>query len=111
MAWVIKKPICRLEFVGACFILAAALAGFLCCIAGVDTIPKCRYGEPECYFSVKVCPFNAQSPRIGPAQLQTNDAGCMATLKTRAVEGSSAWSGEQFALPIFVSTVAMLPAA
>jgi len=58
MAWVIKRPICRIEFVGACFVFLCTCAGFLCCIAGIDTIPKCRYGEPECYFSVKVCPFN-----------------------------------------------------
>merc|ERR1712054_471685 len=88
MAWKIRRPVCR--------------------IAGIDIIPKCRYGEPECYFSVKVCPFNAQSPRIGPVTLQGDD-GCMPMLKTRAVEGSSAWSGEQFALPIFCTTIALLP--
>jgi len=109
MGWQIKHPVCRLEFVGACFILFAGVAGFICSIAGIDIIPKCRYGESECYFSVKVCPFNAQSPRIGTVALQGED-GCMPMLKTRAVEGSSNWSGEQFALPIFVSVCALLPA-
>merc|ERR1711871_1689465 len=87
--WTVKQPICRVEVIGSSFILFAAFAGFLCCIGGVDTIPKCRYGEPECYFSVKVCPFNAQSPRIGPTAVQGED-GCQPMIKTRAVEGRRA---------------------
>jgi len=108
MAWSIKKPVCRVEFIGACIIFGCSCVGFICCVIGIDVVPKCRYGSPECYFSVKVCPYNAQSPRIGPVTLQGDDS-CRAMLKSRAVEGSSAWSGEQFALPIFCSVLGIIP--
>jgi len=108
MGWTVKKPLCRPDVYCAIFIALVSCVGFIISINGIATIPKCRYGEPSCYFSVKLCPFDSPSTRIS-ASNAVGGPQCVTSLRTRAVEGSSQWSGEQFALPIFVQLMALLP--
>jgi len=110
MVWRIKKSVCRSDVYCAIFIAVVSIIGFVISINGINTIPKCRYGDPSCYFSVKLCPFDATRPRISAGAPEgVGGPTCVSSLRTRAVEGSSTVSGEQFALPIFATTLALLP--
>merc|ERR1712166_1411439 len=110
MAWVVKQPLCRPDVYCAVFILVVSMIGFAVAVVGIDVIPKCRYGESACYFTVKLCPFNAVRDRISAVHESiASGPSCVSILKTRAVEGSSTVSGEQFALPIFALLISLVP--
>jgi len=34
--------------------------GMICAASGLAVLPKCRYGEPECYFRVVNCAYTGQ---------------------------------------------------
>eukprot|EP00656_Telonema_subtile_P000503 TRINITY_DN10235_c0_g1_i2.p1 TRINITY_DN10235_c0_g1~~TRINITY_DN10235_c0_g1_i2.p1 ORF type:complete len:241 (-),score=76.31 TRINITY_DN10235_c0_g1_i2:195-917(-) len=107
MAWVVKRPLCRADVFCALFLCVVSLIGFVVGVVGIEVIPKCRYGDRDCYFTVKLCPFNSASPRIK----HEHDTGpaCVNVLKTRAVEGSSDVSGEQFGLPVCALVISLIP--
>merc|ERR1711907_336965 len=73
----------------------------LCAIVGMAVLPKCRYGEPECYFHVVNC---AYTDDVGHSD------GCFDALKSRAIEGSNDYSAEQLAVPILSTCLSCIPA-
>merc|ERR1712216_197312 len=91
----IHTPLWRAEFIGACFLLAISFAWFVCCLDGLNKMPKCRYGENDCYFVRRQCDFMGKN--------------CGMVFKNRAVEGDSDSSLEQLAIPFLVTLVSLLP--
>jgi hypothetical protein len=82
-------------------VLIFTLVGMVCAIVGMAILPKCRYGEPNCYFRVRNC---AYTDELGHTD------GCLYTLKSRAIEGSNDMSAEQLAIPILSTCLACIPA-
>lgn len=87
--------------------LALSCCLFMCCIigmavglAGVSTLPKCRYGSPDCYFFVQVCDADLND---------TNQQTCLWVPKNRAVEGSDDDGVEALVVPIVAMVLGILP--
>merc|ERR1712086_596621 len=55
----IQKPLCRCTFAYAVIFLMLTLIWFGFCAGGMDKLPKCRYGENDCFWhpSAAVCFF------------------------------------------------------
>merc|ERR1711865_1097759 len=83
----LHSPVCRTAFIAACIFLVLSVVWFTLCLAGLDKIPRCRYGENDCYY-------------------RAPDPVCVVNMK---VEGSSSDSMEQFALPVVAALVSLLP--
>lgn len=77
-------------------VLALALFGFGCAIWSFIILPKCRYGEPECYFAVKECTYDGKS--------------CHVAFKNRAIEASSNHGVEALGIAIFAALANLVPA-
>merc|ERR1711907_92978 len=89
--------------------LALSCCLFLCCVigmsvglAGISALPKCRYGEPECYFFTKVC----DADLLDPLHMRQS---CMWVPKNRAIEGSSSEGVEALVVPIVSMVLGILP--
>ena len=87
-------------------------ACFAMCMDGINKVPKCRYGEPECYFTRQVQDHTKTQAdslllnRGAPAPPTCGHAGGADTgrgLVPAAVEGSSDSDASQLAIPIVVS--------
>merc|ERR1711939_1264231 len=78
-----KSPLFGSEFVGASFLFVVSLIFWACCLSGLGSIPKCRYGEPECYFAVSLTDHQGNTASV---------------FKNMAVEGDSDHSNEQLAI-------------
>jgi len=94
----LHSPVCRASFVAACVFLVLSLLWFAICLAGLDKIPRCRYGENDCY-------YRAPNPVCDSTGAFCNSVW----LINMRVEGSAADSMEQFALPIVAAICSMLP--
>eukprot|EP00656_Telonema_subtile_P050808 TRINITY_DN667_c0_g1_i1.p1 TRINITY_DN667_c0_g1~~TRINITY_DN667_c0_g1_i1.p1 ORF type:complete len:250 (-),score=74.55 TRINITY_DN667_c0_g1_i1:193-942(-) len=99
MGW-IRPNVCSLAFICSLISLALTMIGMMCAITGMAILPKCRYGEPDCYFSVTNCAYTKP----------TESSECIPVLKMRAIEGSSDYSAEQLAIPILATCLASIPA-
>merc|ERR1711988_1366438 len=91
----IRDPLCGAELIGASVLMIISLMCFGLCPDGLNTIPKCRYGEPECFFVV--------------TQKDLDGNNEMKVFKNRAVEGDSDSSYEQLAIPLLVTLFSLLP--
>jgi len=88
--------------------LLISLIGMAVCCAGVSEIPKCKYGDTECYFFYKMCShsyFNKYSIVANQGAPYT----CAWVAKYRAVEGSSKDGLDQLMLPIIASIFSLIP--
>jgi len=45
------------EFWGAIALMVCSLIWFVLCLDGLNKVPKCRYGEPECYFTREITDY------------------------------------------------------
>jgi len=82
--------------------LIIALIGMVICFVGLGELPKCKYGELDCYFFVKVCGesyFN----------LNENPYTCTWVSKARSIEGTSVDDSEQLTLPMVSAGFALIP--
>merc|ERR1711907_869334 len=91
--------------------LALSCCLFLCCVigmaiglAGVSTLPKCRYGDPSCYFFTKVC----DADLLAESQGQTGQT-CLWVPKNRAIEGSGDDGVEALVVPIVAMVLGLIP--
>merc|ERR1711907_277156 len=50
----VRDPLFVPEFYGALFLLVTSFIWFVCMLDGINKIPKCRYGEDDCYFTVSL---------------------------------------------------------
>jgi len=91
-----KKNKFEPAFIFASVAAVLTLVGTLCAITGLAILPKCRYGEAECYFHVSLPAYN------GGSEIEV--------LKLRAIEGGSDYSAEQLAIPILAVCLAAVPA-
>lgn len=90
----------RQSFWGVVGICLATILGLHLSWSGVCLLPKCRYGEKDCYFKVQVC-------------FPASDDGCRTELRQRAIEGSSnhpVLGSEQLAIPLLAVLVSCVPA-
>merc|ERR1712178_79034 len=97
----LRKNMCQGMLICSVIVLIFTLVGMICAIVGMAILPKCRYGDPECYFRVRNC---AYTDDLGHSD------GCLYTLKLRAIEGSNDVSAEQLAIPILSTCLACIPA-
>jgi len=94
-------------------IFVATLTGLGFSWTGVWVLPKCRYGDPECYFKVNLCAPDSSSldqtdkSETVPVEL------CRLELRQRAIEGSSndPVLPEQLSIPLMAVVVSCVPAA
>merc|ERR1712072_862672 len=97
----LRPNLCQGMLICSIIVLIFTLVGMVCAIVGMAILPKCRYGEPNCYFRVRNC---AYTDELGHTD------GCLYTLKSRAIEGSNDMSAEQLAIPILSTCLACIPA-
>merc|ERR1711988_1786567 len=71
-------------------------------LAGIATLPKCRYGSPSCYFFVQVC----DSALLNSAEDRQT---CMWVPKNRAIEGGDDDSVESLVVPIIAMVLGLVP--
>jgi len=91
----LRDPLCGVEFVSGCLLMVLSFVWFVLCLDGLNKIPKCRYGEDDCYFVRTQRDFNGQNEGT--------------VFKNRAVEGDSDSSLEQLAIPFLVTMVSLFP--
>jgi len=101
MAFTVRANLCGPAFIFSTAALALTMVGILCAIAGMIVLPKCRYGEAECYFKVNASSYTDD---------QGHSEGYVETLKSRAIEGGDSASAEQLAIPILATCLSCLPA-
>merc|ERR1712086_998450 len=101
MSW-IRANVCDAAFIFSAFALGLTVVGMICAASGLAVLPKCRYGEPECYFRVVNCAYTDD---------QGHSEGCLDTLMLRAIEGSNDIGAEQLAIPILATVLSCIPAA
>jgi hypothetical protein len=81
---------------GAGLLMICAFVAFCLCADGINKIPKCRYGEKECYFIVQ--------------QEAMNSGGASHdTFKNMAVEGSGEYAAENLWLPVLTMLMCLIP--
>eukprot|EP00658_Telonema_sp_P-2_P016906 TRINITY_DN16548_c0_g1_i1.p1 TRINITY_DN16548_c0_g1~~TRINITY_DN16548_c0_g1_i1.p1 ORF type:complete len:236 (+),score=56.43 TRINITY_DN16548_c0_g1_i1:194-901(+) len=110
-----RQPYRKQHITAAAVCLFITLVGFMCAVVSFVTLPKCRYGDKDCYFQVKVCAYSdiKKAPPTLSTQLQGGaffkEASkepssapdvCMMVPKIRSIEGSSESGAEQLAVPI-----------
>lgn len=93
--------VCGPAFIFSTVALILTVVGMLCAASGMAVLPKCRYGEPECYFKVSNCAYFDENG---------HSDGCIDVIKLRAIEGSDDLSAEQLAIPILATVMSCLPA-
>merc|ERR1712216_283218 len=86
------------EFWGAIFLMICSLIWLACCLGGLNKVPKCRYGDNDCYF---VRPVEAINKDGSTSQGQQ--------FFNRAVEGDNDNSLEQLAIPLLSTLLCVLP--
>jgi len=93
----------------SCFV---TVIGIWVAFMGIKTLPKCRFGEADCYFKVTICMGMATTGLEG---------GCQEQILNRAIEGSTdnpdgsgfgepVEGAEALAIPCFAIAMALLPA-
>merc|ERR1712216_394187 len=87
------------EFWGAIFLMICSLIWLACCLDGLNKVPKCRYGNPDCYFVRPVEGINKDGKSFSTGQQFFN----------RAVEGDNDNSLEQLAIPLLSTLLCILP--
>merc|ERR1719253_1638321 len=96
-----RSNVCSLGFSMSAVALGLTVVGIICAITGMSVLPKCRYGDSECYFRVENCAYTKDEAEPGK---------CYKQLKMRAIEGSSDYSAEQLAIPILATVLSAIPA-
>jgi len=93
-------------------VFVATLAGLGFSLSGVWLLPKCRYGDNECYFGVNICVVPDSVEQQSDID-QTAEPICTLETRQRAIEGSSSHpllGSEQLAIPLFALLVSCVPA-
>lgn len=69
-------------------------------LAGITELPKCKYGDPRCYFFVQVCEND-----LFPEETRS----CTYMPKQRKTEGGTEDGLDQVTIPILASCMGLLP--
>jgi hypothetical protein len=118
------------ELAAVAIICILTIVGLLCAAIGINVLPKCRYGSPDCYFVVEACAYDTprgSSPIASAAATQGGGNGrrdssldltqrksekpqfCHKITKLRAIEGSNSGTAEQLAIPVLAVITACVP--
>lgn len=73
-------------------------------LAGISELPKCKYGDPRCYFFVQVC-----DDMLSIGTDTTNRPDCVWMPKQRKTEGATEDGLEQVFVPILSSCLGIAP--
>ena len=46
------------ELAAVAIICVLTVIGLICASVGINVLPKCRYGAPDCYFIVELCAYS-----------------------------------------------------
>merc|ERR1719502_1314398 len=46
------------ELAAVAIICVLTVIGLVCATVGINVLPKCRYGAPDCYFIVELCAYS-----------------------------------------------------
>jgi len=76
--------------------------GMAVCLVGVYELPRCTYGELECYFFKRVCGESYFNMANAPYT-------CAWVAKRRAIESSDGDGVEQLVLPIMAAIISLIP--
>jgi len=102
MNWKVRSDLCKVPaFWGSIFLLIISVLFAVLCFVGIDKVPRCRYGEPECYF--------VRDQIAGESDNLLDPIYKGKAFKNHAVEGDSSSSLEQLALPFFVTCASLIP--
>jgi len=96
--------------------MVLSILWFALCMAGLDEIPKCRYGEVDCYFARNVAGITDVRCADPDNCIWTGDNGGIPNpydnavkIYNKAVEGDNNSSYEQLAIPLLVTLMSLLP--
>merc|ERR1711871_551421 len=90
-----RSPLMTQELLGAAFLFIVSLACFAMCMDGINKVPKCRYGEKNCYFAREIRDHTKQAADY--------------VMLNMAVEGDGDNSAEQLAIPVVVTLFSIVP--
>ena len=84
---------------------------FICCVDGLNKVPKCRYGENDCYFARTITDYTGLV--TGTQFFNRGDSRLLALNGPHrpvfaAIEGDSDTSLEQLAIPFLVYITPLL---
>jgi len=88
------------ELLFAVIVMITCWIGMAISLAGLSELPKCKYGDPRCYFFVQVCDNNL---------FDTNTQSCVWMAKQRKTEGGTEDGLDQVTVPILASCLGILP--
>merc|ERR1712086_1240527 len=94
-----QQPYRTQQITAAGVCLFFTVVGLLCGVVSFIALPRCRYGDKECYFKVEVCAYTDISQAPATPSTAPPDF-CHMVTKLRAIEGSSGHGAEQLAIPI-----------
>jgi len=107
---------CKPTFITAAVLLVLSFIWFVMALHGLNEVPKCRYGEPECNFPTNQCvsqSIGALEPQptdtTNPATASPFTTYCKYVFLKKAIEGSSDYSLEQLAVPIMTVLLSTVP--
>jgi len=96
------------ELSAATILMLLAIIGASVTMAGVAELPKCKYGDPRCYFFVKICdadllPVTANVTRNIKGQY------CQYVPKNRKTQGGTEDGLEQAVIPLVAAALGVIP--
>merc|ERR1711988_1078930 len=94
-----RDSFCTKMFWSGILCSIVAMIGMSICLAGISKLPKCHYGQPSCYFFVKVC----------DNKLVSNVQSCVQMPKHMAIEGGDGDGVDQLIVPILASVMGLIP--
>merc|ERR1711907_543445 len=85
----------------AIVVMLTCWVGMAISLSGIADLPKCKYGDPRCYFFVQVCD--------DMLELGTSQQSCVWMPKQRKTEGATEDGLEQVTVPILASCLGIVP--
>lgn len=95
-----RENIWTKEFFMAVVIALICWIGMCISLVGITELPRCKYGDPRCYFFVQVCDNQL---------FDQNHMACVYMPKQRKTEGSSEYGLDQVTVPILASVLGVVP--
>jgi len=117
----VRQDLFRAELWMAVGVFMSLWVGMAISLGGLRQLPKCRYGDEDCYFYVQLCgnsimPLNRTWDDVNnirsPSQskfLSQSTFQCMWLPKQRRIQGSSENNSEQLIVPTLASILGVLP--
>jgi len=134
MAIKVRDEVCTRNMMLSVLVMMLTWIGMAISLAGLTDLPRCQYGDPKCYFFVKVCDnklFDQRSLKGADSGAFSNDgekgqteqrvgvngtsykvvlpSSCVYMAKKRKTESSSDYGIEQVSVPILASVLGVVP--